>query len=167
MSATELLKLKMTWEYIAGFFDGEGTIAKFNNGICHYAIAITQANEEVLQEIKKFLKFGHVYVIKKRKVNWKDAWILRISDNRQVLFFLKNVLPFLIVKRDKATKTVLILKDYIDNKKRHGISEENLKKAIKFYKSGLGYKLSTKKVGIYSQRESFRDYLQKNNLMRK
>ncbi len=61
----------MNWNYIAGFFDGEGTINPCENN--RYKVGITQANKKVLEEIQLFTKIGHIHFIKKRKSHWKDA----------------------------------------------------------------------------------------------
>ena len=60
----------MNWNYIAGFFDGEGTLTRTGS---RYKIGITQTNKEVLEEIQSFTKIGLMHRIKKRKPHWKDA----------------------------------------------------------------------------------------------
>ncbi len=47
----------MTWNYVVGFFDGEGSITKNGSG---FRITIVQTNKEVLEEIKKFIQLGGV-----------------------------------------------------------------------------------------------------------
>lgn len=60
--------MKMTWQYIAGFFDGEGCIHKVKNRRFNYSIHLTQTEEVgriLMNEISDFLaaqEIGcHVY----------------------------------------------------------------------------------------------------------
>jgi len=56
----------MNYQYIAGFFDGEGTtrIEKSENRV---SISIPQTNLLVLQKIQKFCGFGRICKVKKEK----------------------------------------------------------------------------------------------------
>ncbi len=75
----------MTREYVAGFFDGEGSPAKSGNG---FRISIPQTNLEVVGAIKAFSGVGTICIPIKRQSHWKDSWIF----------------SFLIVKKDLALK---------------------------------------------------------------
>lgn len=56
--------LNMTWEYIAGFFDGEGSICHNGKG---YRVTIVQTNQEVLDDIVQFSGVGSVIKNHKEK----------------------------------------------------------------------------------------------------
>ena len=116
----------MTWEYIAGFFDGEGTISSVGDG---YRVVISQTNLLVLEEIRLFVGFGNVSQVAKRKEHWKDAWIYYVARQKQVLRFLDSVEPFLIVKSQKASKAIVDLQPRV---RRLEVKEKNKeKKTIK------------------------------------
>ncbi len=86
----------MTWAYIAGFFDGEGSLTQNGHG-CR--ITIPQTNLEVLQAIKQFTRCGRVIHVTKRRPHWKESWTFAISRQSDVLRFLRRITPFLVVKR--------------------------------------------------------------------
>ena len=101
----------MNWSYIAGFFDGEGSITH-NNGI-GFRITIPQTNEEVLNEIRNFAKVGYVIKLKKRKAHWKDSWLYYIASKKDVLVFLKKMIPYLVLKKEISLKAIYSLKEQL------------------------------------------------------
>lgn len=122
----------MSWEYIAGFFDGEGTIAHNGKG---FRIAITQTNQEVLEDIQKFSNAGHVAGIAKRKLYWKDSWVYYIAKQRDVYKFLKKIKPFLIVKKKLAEKTIPELEKVLE--------QQEIKRKLFIYRKQKSKKLRT------------------------
>ena len=126
------------WSYIAGFFDGEGTLCHNGRG---YRICITQTNEDVLKKIMKFTGYGNVVEITKRKSHWKDSWLYFISKQENIYRFLIGISKDVIVKKYNVTKTIPVLKMIIRNMK------EKDKKRIILYrrakdlrKEGLTYR---------------------------
>ena len=59
---------KLSWQYVAGFFDGEGTccFSKCGNQNSRLSANITQKNSIILKEIKNFLGYGCLYQFKGR-----------------------------------------------------------------------------------------------------
>lgn len=106
--------MNMTWDYIAGFFDADGTVG---NGIYDnnpsVRASFTNTNKEVLEKIQEFLGYGNLYECKLSEKNpkWKTAWLLCIRDHRLVKEFLETVLDKLIVKKEKSIETL----EFIDN----------------------------------------------------
>jgi len=137
--------MKMTNEYIAGFFDGEGTIIITKNKV---RPAMTQTNESVLLQIKEFVGVGCVTKLKKRKPQHKDAWGYFITGNDGALILLKRIEPFLIVKKDRAITAINILEAYFEkiNKRK-----EDIKQAVGLIKTGLSYREIEKITGIGRQ----------------
>ncbi len=136
----------MTWDYIAGFFDGEGSINHNGSG---FRITISQTNKEVLDKIKKFTKTGNVFKVTKRKEHWKDSWVYFISKQVNVYYFLSKIENYTIVKREKTNKTILLLKDILVKQKekqdRHFFITQESKK---LRKQGLSYREIGKKLKI-------------------
>ncbi|MFH2063369.1 MAG: LAGLIDADG family homing endonuclease [bacterium] len=136
----------MTWEYIAGFFDGEGTISSVGDG---YRVVISQTNFLVLEEIRLFVGFGNVSQVAKRKEHWKDAWIYYVARQKQVLRFLESVEPFLIVKSQKASRTIVDLQPRV---RRLEVKEKNKEKKIaevvELRENGLSLRDIGKKVNL-------------------
>lgn len=99
----------MTWEYIAGFFDGEGWIAKSpkpEGHLAKYTIGIGQSTKQadVLYVISEFLKSERINcrIYKECPEFVTHMTRLLISDSRSISNFLRSVLPFLLVKHEKA-----------------------------------------------------------------
>src|SRR3990167_6754845 len=95
-----------TIQYVAGFFDGEGSINIYQakKGIkkdrigYHLSVAVHNTDEEIIQMFKK--KFGGYIHIRPREVQkWKTGYDWKLSAN-QALNFLENIYPFLILKKE-------------------------------------------------------------------
>jgi len=106
----------MSLEYIAGFFDGEGSIYLHHD---RPQIVIYQAkqNNHVLYCMKKFLNNHHGIAahinhdLKPRCDTFKPTLmsVLQIRDVESAILFLKIIYPFLYIKRakiDEIFKTV-------------------------------------------------------------
>jgi hypothetical protein len=101
----------MNWEYIAGFFDGEGHICRMvrNKKSTKYQVGMAQtaAQSDVLFQIGHFLESNGVrvhfhYDNSHNKLSSKTVVRLRISDSASILNFIKGVIPFCVVKKTKA-----------------------------------------------------------------
>ena len=89
--------------YIAGFFDGEGCIGSSNDcyGNLHYVISIVQKPIKVLKLIRIFLLKRDIECsIYFQKTN--KCYQLCVTSRINQAMFLNRILPFLIVKKDKA-----------------------------------------------------------------
>lgn len=129
----------MDWRYVAGFFDGEGSIVK--TPVYRYRIFVTQTNEEVLKKIQAFTGVGSVVPITKRKKHWKNAWIYYISSSENILRFLRHIQPYLIVKKELASHAIKNLE--IRKKQRmrqERLLEHRIKGAKKLRAQGLPYR---------------------------
>ncbi len=93
----------MNWSYIAGFFDGEGSVSHNGRG---FRVSIPQTSEKVLRNIERFVGYGTIIYNPRRKIHWKDTWIYYIARQNDVNKFLKKLRPFLIVKK-KLVKDIL------------------------------------------------------------
>ena len=136
----------MTWKYIAGFFDGEGSITHNKKG---YRITISQTNKEVLNNIKNYTGVGNIFKNSKRRSHWKDSWVYYIAKQSDVFLFLKNILPYLIIKKNEANKTLPDLESSVNriNKK---IRERRIriKKVKKLREQGLSYRQIGERLNI-------------------
>ncbi len=136
----------MTWNYVAGFFDGEGSITNNKKG---YRISIAQTNLEVLTEIKNFVGLGYLFKEKKRKEHWKDSWVYYIAKQEEILFFLEKIFDILIVKKKEAKIVIPILKNNIKRMKgRKEKSQQTEKKAKMLRKKGMTYREIGKTLNI-------------------
>ena len=128
----------MTWEYIAGFIDGEGSITKRKRS---YNIYISQANRKVLEKIRDFIGRGYVYPLTKRKAHWKNAWLYSAGSAENTHYLLSHIVDKLTVKKERALRgldelTVRITE--IENGKK--IKRERIRKAKILRKKGWSYR---------------------------
>lgn len=100
------------WAYFAGLFDGEGTFTISNNpprnngpSYAFREIFVTNTNLEVLEWLRDHLG-GTIRVTKYAKNGWKDVYKWYVGT-KQHYYVVKNMLPFLIIKKKQAK---LILK---------------------------------------------------------
>lgn len=108
---------RMSWEYIAGFFDGEGHVGlgrqkhcgegRFSRGSPR--VTMVQAHDrgrQLLEEISEFL-VGHgirsiVEIHQEAQGKISESYHLRITGFNGVLSFLGAVFPFLRIKKTEA-----------------------------------------------------------------
>ena len=86
----------MNWDYVAGYFDGEGTVCQHNCTLEFY-----NTNKESLDVMRGFIGFGVVEVKKQRPGNWLVAYRLRITNHEKVLQVIRELEPRCIVKRER------------------------------------------------------------------
>jgi len=97
----------MDWSYVAGFFDGEGSVTKNMNQTGRYYpyLVWTNTDRRVLEEMQKFLTANRI----RSKVNfwangdvnnrgWKDKYWLTVYDKSSVQECIYNMHPHLIIK---------------------------------------------------------------------
>jgi len=140
----------ISWQYIAGFFDGEGCISTHDKASPNrnniQAITIVQKVDSnfVLEEIQKFLAKrnipSHLYNSRSAgNINWKPTHALTISGKKEQLAFLRWIKKYLVVKKDKATQTVNYLQSTKYRKKRK-TRVSVLESARQDYKNGLSFR---------------------------
>lgn len=143
----------MNIEYIAGFFDGEGSVANSRkNGIDRYLISIPQTNLQILEEIRIFLGVGSVYSIKKRKEHWKDAWVYRTTNRMDTLTVLRKIVDSLIIKKSIALTAINYLENY--KRKRLHLKKVDInfeKKVLNLIEQGDSYRKIGKDLNISRQ----------------
>lgn len=106
--------MNITWPYLAGFFDGEGHL---NTRNASPRFQITQKPVQVLEKIKEFLKTQHniqsgIYVHKPGKNRGEDNHVLAIQKTKDVVYVLKHIFPYLIVKKTVAQDVLRYYKIY-------------------------------------------------------
>ena len=98
----------MDWGYVAGFFDGEGSVRlKAAPSRPNYALTgLSWANNnlESLEAIQAFIEAGHIQIRKKRGMMTKEAYQLNISKVEELIRVGEMMLPHLIIKRERMQK---------------------------------------------------------------
>ena len=141
----------MEWAYIAGFFDGKGCIYKVKRKgklLPSRLITISQASRPVLDAITDFLLDNAISCLAVREVN-PNHYILDINGMKDVLPFLQNVYPFLIVKKEKAQEAITTLENY----QKSGYMRKSINYApevLEMREYGFSYQAISKELGISS-----------------
>jgi intein-encoded DNA endonuclease-like protein len=136
----------MTWEYIAGFFDGEGSITYNGKG---YRVSIAQTNKEVFDKMVASIGCGMIFEVKKRQEHWKQSWVYYIAKQEDVFRFLQECYPYLIVKKQLAKKTIKELCVSIKAAQaRKTLRAERIKQATILRNNGLTYRAIGKQLHI-------------------
>lgn len=136
----------MTWEYIAGFFDGEGSIAPNGIGV---RISIPQTNEEVLTAIRNFSGVGSIVKVTKRREHWKDSWTYYIASKKDIKFFLEKITPHLVVKKEVAIKATSLLRlQLAEMNKREQLYRNRKFEAKLLRKRGWSYRKIGEKMKV-------------------
>lgn len=144
----------MNWDYLSGFIDGEGSIIIKPPRVRLY---ISNTNKEILEKIKKFVKCGAVYEVKRKNKNkWRKQYGWTICHHKEVLRILKEIKDKLIIKKELCEKAI----SYIENKRwhRYYLSKEEL---IKYKELKSSRKLA-KELGV--SQFSVLKYLKKYDL---
>jgi hypothetical protein len=101
------MERKISEDYIAGFFDGEGCIflGKVASASTHthytYSpkVLITNSNLDVLKIIQGFLNYGTIH---KQSSTHKQVYVLRLDTMGMMLYFLQGFRPLLRIKAEEA-----------------------------------------------------------------
>ncbi|MFA6526072.1 MAG: LAGLIDADG family homing endonuclease [Candidatus Buchananbacteria bacterium] len=135
----------INWHYIAGFFDGEGSITYNGKG---YRVTISQTNKEVLDQIRDFSGIGGVIAVTKRKKHWKQSWVYYVAKQKDVDIFLKKIRNKVLVKRSLTIITLNKLKKYLADKDIMEKKRSNIRNTAKKLRNqgytyrGIGRKLN-------------------------
>lgn len=97
-----------SYEYLAGFVDGEGHIGikkhtRFlrSKSECYYErISVANTNKEIIDIFKKEFG-GYVYHHKPSKLSNNSYWSWEVT-NKQARIMLEKIYPYLIVKKIEA-----------------------------------------------------------------
>lgn len=119
-------------EYIAGFFDGEGTICitksrnyrKLTSSCYRLAVEICQKDTTFLKYLQSIYG-GKVY----KKLNKGSIFHqYRVHKREDVRFFLEDISPFLIFKKEQAKLAINFLETIRDDDgKRIPMSDQHYK----------------------------------------
>ncbi len=104
---TKKMKLKdKAW--LAGFFDGEGSISIWidKRGYGRWTLSISNTHLTSLKFCKSITGVGSIAekFYKRRKKNWSRQWMWQIKSQLNIISILKQMLPFLKVKKGRTKK---------------------------------------------------------------
>lgn len=142
----------MDLSYIAGFFDGEGSLGVYGK-IQRPKISISQTDDKILEEIRDFIGVGQVYKTGRRKgkSHWKDSWVYIVNKREDCLVFIDKIQPYLRLQRkiDSCIEMRSIIKNWLDSNLTYGSKREETKKKVFLLNSkGLSCREIQDRVGI-------------------
>lgn len=116
--------MKLTWPYIAGFFDGEGTIfMRQGSDMIQPIAAIYQGGpngKRLLEEMQEWMRLYGVKArgpIAMRSGHGKAVHMLRMEGRQAVGQFVINALPYLRIKKTQSQDILRFIRMY---KRRDG-----------------------------------------------
>ena len=110
--------------YIAGFFDGEGSIHPDPGGSLRVVISICQKKPEPLLRIQQILGIGRV--VQHNSKRWGVSYRYKISSRKQSEDFIHAILPYSIVKKGQLELALEYFKTGVG--KGHTLTEDIINK---------------------------------------
>ncbi len=114
------MKSKISLDYVAGIFDGEGcvTITKTKKAACknityEFQCAVVNTNEWLCRMLQ--FMFGGCVVLHPAKGNQRDCWAWQIRAIK-AYNFLKTIQPYVILKRPQVDLAI----DFHESKSKYG-----------------------------------------------
>ena len=119
----------MNIEYLAGFFDGEGSVSvvnSLNNGRHSFQVWVQVSNTDIdiLETYQRLFK-GQIRKLSKKKAHHKQAWMWRVVS-KQAVAFLTAIEPYLTIKKEQAQLAIKFQQDRANKKLGHPLSDEEL-----------------------------------------
>lgn len=161
------MKNTINWAYIAGFLDGDGWITFSKNKHCdtyYYVVGFTQIATRIdfMREIYKFLqenKVNATFIERDSKNNidpkgYTKMINIHIKEIRSLIFVLKNILPFILLKRDKAENCLKYLLEK-ESKRCYGVqkpsgykswTKSEIKRLITMHNNGFNHNVIAKSL---------------------
>lgn len=91
--------MAMNWNYIAGFFDGEGTICTTARGIQWSIAQSRERGRVVLEDIRTFLAEQGIKSSVYQKKDRASMFTLYVTDRERIKKLLLMLYPYLRIKR--------------------------------------------------------------------
>jgi hypothetical protein len=142
----------VTWPYVAGFFDGEGSINFSRVGTCNWVLVAkfcqTAGSHQVLVKIQRFLRkhrIASTFSTPNVRGHRKPLENLHVNSFGHCYRFLMFVAPYLIVKKDRAEESIRVLHQ------RYVLEDElkaRLLAALKDYNYGYGLQEAATRNGL-------------------
>jgi len=151
----------MDKHYLAGFFDGEGYVTWYRRGA---RLIVGQKSVEILEQIKDYWEslgcqhihlYNQTYRYKTTRGENADGWRLQVAMSQDIKIILTDLLPYLIVKKQDAIKTL----EAIGKNKRHTekLNEEDVmmlkQLGLSSIKIGKFYHCSNRKILLILHRQ--------------
>jgi len=104
----------MNWSYIAGLFDGEGSVF-IGTDRCHpqsnytrtrVRVKITNTHKGLLERVRGFLGYGCISSSRRTRPGCAECYMLWVQNQEAARGFLEHIRDELIVKREECDKAL-------------------------------------------------------------
>ena len=105
------------WAYMAGLFDGEGTVRTGTNkhGSTFYRAQIGNTNQEVLLWLTEISGVGKCRKhTQSENPRWKQAYVWALDGMDKLLYFLEGIRPYVIIKRGQVEVMITLLQHRLE-----------------------------------------------------
>jgi len=140
----------MDWQYLAGFFDGEGNIYLQQGKSKGIQVTLHNTDYQILKEIRDFLhERGIKASLTKDKgkhrngYSRKELWKLLITNQWDARKFFKNIMPMARVKREKISESLIFMKTFKRDTRK--FNRTTIEEIIRRYLSGESMKTICKR----------------------
>lgn len=147
----------LSWEYLAGFIDGEGYIGitferkkethhQSASARYHPYLIIANNNYEILEDIKNFTNSGRIYKLSRRDVKQKQGFQYKLTEMESLKNFLFLIKPYLRIKQEQCDLLLKFINIRKNAKRIYGpfrgatsytIEEEIYQKLLNLNKRGI------------------------------
>jgi len=133
---------RLTPQYIAGFFDGEGSISFCKNYTIQVLVA--QTDEDILLAIAQYFGTGTVRSVKQRRGHKQGYTLTWCGQKAKAV--LEQILPYLVLKQDRASIAMRMAETMIYHRKR--VPEE-----VKAERERLGNEIREQNDSVWNRRK--------------
>lgn len=87
--------------YIAGLFDGEGSVGWYEKSRT-LTVLVCNTNFKALKWLQDHISYGTVNIKYENRNDWQNMWEWKIHSRQHVREFLSLIRPYLIIKADQV-----------------------------------------------------------------
>jgi len=122
--------MKLSWQYLAGFFDGEGCLyiskqkGKKKNSYYTPRLTIANTNEEVIGLIEKAFDGCVAREGFEIREGRRRPWYIEIYKRARIKQFLKNIYPYSVVKKPQIELMFEFMEHLDKSKSGKEVSDE-------------------------------------------
>lgn len=103
-------------EYIAGFFDADGSVGAYHRGENTYQVCVAIANSGkhgriICEELRLRYDGAIVSVAKAKKETHRDVFWWRLNGGNKCKKFLEDIAPHVIIKKDQVLKAIEFIEE--------------------------------------------------------
>jgi len=143
----DMSKDPMFWSYLAGLMDTDGsfTINKYHN---NPSILLTMTDVRAINFFRKGCSVGNFCFVDAQSCKKKSCYRFYITGRQEAIPFLKEIIPYLFVKRQVAEYLLEYCQSMnVTKYRRSGISEDELLRRRSCHEHIVG--LNSNKHGVY------------------